>query len=153
MKYLILALALLAGAAQAQERACGLAATDAVMTTVAVGTDIAGEANLLINSPLALLTSVAVRCAAAEYISTLPEPQRTAGLHTIEAVTLGIVANNAVQLLAGMSGVYIGPLGLVFGAVMGYRDWLAGAEEREFALQCAQFLAQGPGRSCEYTKH
>ena len=145
---------LVAFGTSAQERACGLAAVDGAETAIAVSGEIAAEANPLITSPAALVVSVVIRCEAAAYINTLPEPERTVNRHVFEAANVGIVVSNAVVIVGAVIGHAVAwPVSIGIGAVVGYRDWLAGADKREFMRECVHQRIESPKLVCAYSNH
>ena len=152
MKHLILALALIAGTAQAEDAlvhdAYTAAGRDIGSTAIGLAAGLS-EAN-----PLGLLT-IPLHAVAIEMSDKQPEPQRTNDLTTITSVWDGVALFNVVTLLGGPITVALA-VGTAYLAhsYTATQPLLDEAVKRtDFALQCAQFLAQGPGRSCEYTKH
>jgi hypothetical protein len=82
----------------------------------------------------------------AAHFDSLPEPDRTTGLHALAAVKWGATSANLL-MLAGASSI-AWPVGIATAAVL----WRRGAEEREFAHLCHvhEELAGHP-MHCNYT--
>ncbi len=142
MRALTLALALFAGAvhAQAEPRmAVDGVVADALTTWAGLG---AGAAEL---NPLGYAT-VPLRIGVVIYARKLPREEGLPIIHGITAVSWGAAASNLGVVLGA------GTAAPVVALMVGVGIWHAGADEREFWRQCAEFRIGHPERTCNYTK-
>lgn len=151
MKRILIALALFAGTAQAQDALVHDAYTAAGRDIGATAMGLA--AGLSEANPLGLLT-IPLHAVAIEASAAQAEPARTNDLTTITSMWDGVALFNVVTLLGGPITVALAAgtayLAHSYTATQPLRD--EAVKRADFELQCAQFMAGGPGRSCTYTK-
>jgi hypothetical protein len=167
MKKLLAILLLLASQAHATDATtnCALDFADLGTTVAAITLGGAVEANKLITGPAMMVAGVGLRCAAAAYVDTLPEPERTIGQTRVASFTGGLVAHNTVVLGAVVAHKFIGvaaagwinPVALAVWIVTSAVIYHETAPERaeaqrhaEFDAMCAYFRITEPGLACEY---
>jgi len=137
MKTLLLALALLllAGCSATKEpSAYGAIAADEATTAIGLSQGLT-ELN-----PIAW-AATPLSIAAVEYAYTLPAEEGTPIIHMVRSSKWGISASNLL-MIAGL-----GPVSFFAGGVVGALIWTSGADEREYAYWCAEWMAT-PGNTC-----
>lgn len=94
-------------------------------------------------NPLGLAT-IPLAILVAERAEKLPREQGLPILHGLRSVKWAGFVNNLLVFAGAAPAVSIGA-----GAIVGWRLWHAGADERAYALFCADWIAQRHGNTCK----
>lgn len=135
---MLLALALAGCSVTKQPGAYGGVAADGVSTAVALSMPNIVEAN-----PIGYLT-IPLRIAAIEYAEKLPPVEGVPIIHAVKSVSW-MAATSNVLVIAGAAN----PVALAAGAAVLAYTWHAGADEREYAAFCADWISQKAGNNCK----
>jgi hypothetical protein len=143
----LLALALTGCASMDENRRDAYLAGMADCGTTAAGLSLGR--GLVEANPLGPIAACALKPVAVEYAAAKPEPARTQGLHAIEAAWNGFAINNTAALINVLAHLGLSwPVPLGIGAAWAWWQWSQGADEREYAAICADWIRQKPGNVC-----
>jgi len=141
MKTFVLALFLLFGVAQAQERE---ALTDIGSTAIGIALG-AAEAN-----PIGIAT-IPLKFWLLDRANTLTDGEKQQAQSTLSAMWHGATVNNVCVIASILTGGTFAPACLIAGLVAGVNKWQSTAMEREFWSICAYEKQRNPALQCAYT--